>query len=199
MSQPEPEPLGSPQDQPWLQSAPPETLATDVATMHRVTEADIPEIVVAVNETLDDLKPWLPWAQQAATQESIAAFVSEAATHWESREAFQYVTRHLGEVAGCCGLMSRMGPGTLEIGYWVRKKFQRRGIATAAAKALTGAALKMPELEQVAIRCDPENEPSACVPAKLGFLLHGIYERPPELPGGLGHHERLMVWLTKKR
>jgi len=198
MSQPESDSQQPSQDPWWLQSAPPETLATDVATLHRITQTDIPEIVVAVNETLDLLKPWLPWAQQAATQDSIAAFVSESSQNWESGVEFQYVIRHQNEVAGCCGLLTRMGPGTLEIGYWVRKKFQRRGIATAAAKVLTRSALSIPKVEQVAIRCDPENERSAGVPAKLGFYLHGIYERPPEMPGAPGHEERLMLWLTKK-
>jgi ribosomal-protein-serine acetyltransferase len=186
-------------DSSWLQSTPPETLSAGTATLVKVTEKDIPEIVVAVNETLDDLRLWMPWAQQAATQESIAAFVSEASTRWESGLEFQYVIRHQNEVAGCCGLLTRMGPGTLETGYWVRKKFQRRGIATSAAKVLTGVALKMAEVERVAIRCDPENERSACVAAKLGFHLHGIYDRSPDLPGAPGHQERLMVWLTSKR
>jgi RimJ/RimL family protein N-acetyltransferase len=198
MSQAESEPVEPFHDTWRLQNVPPETLATEKATLFRVKEKDIPEIIVAVNETLDDLKPWLPWAQQRATQESIGAFVSEGDANWESRVAFQYVTRHLGEVAGCCGLMSRMGPGTLEIGYWVREKFQRRGIATAAARALSEAALALPEVEQVAIRCDPDNEPSAGVPTKLGFQLDGIYGRPPELPGAPGHQERLMVWLKSQ-
>jgi RimJ/RimL family protein N-acetyltransferase len=198
MSQPESEAAESHRATTWLQSAPPNTLATDVATLRRVTEADIPEIVVAVNETLADLKLWLSWAQQAATPESIAAFVSEASENWESQVEFQYVIRHQNEVAGCCGLLTRMGPGTLETGYWVRKKFQRRGIATAAARVMTRTALMMPEVEQVAIRCDPENERSASVPAKLGFRLHGIYDRPPELPGAPGHEERIMLWLQTK-
>jgi len=41
-----------------------------------------------------------------------------------------------GEIAGSIGLHGRIGPGALEIGYWVHRAWTRRGLATAASAAV---------------------------------------------------------------
>ena len=48
-----------------------------------------------------------------------------------------------GSVVGGCGLHRRIGPSALEIGYWVHVAHTRRGIATAAAGALTAVGFGM--------------------------------------------------------
>jgi len=59
-----------------------------------------------------------------------------------------------------------------EIGYWVRSDRTGRGYATAAARALTRAALQAsPLVHRVQIRCDPANLASAAIPPKLGYRL----------------------------
>lgn len=47
--------------------------------------------------------------------------------------------------------MARIGPGGLETGYWVHQAHTRRGLATAAAAALTDAALALPGIDRVEI------------------------------------------------
>jgi RimJ/RimL family protein N-acetyltransferase len=76
-----------------------------------------------------------------------------------------------GEVAGGCGLHHRVGPGGLEIGYWTHPSFLRQGIASEAARTLTAAAFRVPEITYVEIRHDKANEASAGVPRKLGYDL----------------------------
>lgn len=44
------------------------------------------------------------------------------------------------EVVGGCGLHRRVGPGGLEIGYWVHAAWTRRGIAAAAGFTRVAAA-----------------------------------------------------------
>ena len=74
-------------------------------------------------------------------------------------------------VLGGCGLYPRVGPGALEIGYWLAAGATGRGLATAAAGALAALALAAPGIERLEIRCDPRNVASARVPARLGFRL----------------------------
>ena len=180
----------------WLPLAPPAQLDARSVVLTRVSPADIPDIVDAVNETLDTLRLWMPWAQTPATTDSIATYVQEATSHWEGFQAFQYVLRDAAtsRVAGAAGLHNRMDEGTLEIGYWVCASFQRRGVATQAARRLTEAALALPGVTTVAIRCDRENHASAGVPAKLGYRLDRI---APSECGQTDHTSgEMMVWLA---
>ena len=85
----------------------------------------------------------------------------------------------------------RMGPGTLEIGYWVHVDAVGHGHGTRAARALTEVALAADGVERVFICCDEANTLSAAIPRALGYTLTEVIERPPEAPGESG---RLMVW-----
>ena len=89
-------------------------------------------------------------------------------------------------VIGGTGLHPRIGPGALEIGYWVRADRVRRGVATATARLLTIAALGLDGIDRVEIHHDRANLASAAVPRRLGFTF--IEERPDEVeaPGEEG-------------
>src|SRR5262249_60537312 len=68
----------------------------------------------------------------------------------------------------------------------------RRGFATAAAEALTSAALGLPGVRRVEIHCDEANVASAAIPRKLGYRLDRVVAHEPEAPGESG---RRMIWV----
>ena len=83
--------------------------------------------------------------------------------------------------------MARIGPGGLEIGYWVAREHTGRGIATAAAAALTEAGLGLPGIERIEIVHDLSNAASGQVPRKLGYARVGTgVGRFPRAPGECG-------------
>jgi len=87
--------------------------------------------------------------------------------------------------------MGRIGPGGLEIGYWVHAAHVRRGIATLAAGALTDAALRLGGVDHVEIHHDEANLASGAVPARLGFRDLGVFRGEPNpAPGGTGRDIR---------
>ena len=93
---------------------------------------------------------------------------------------------------GSAGLMARIGPGGLEIGYWVHPASTGRGVGTAAAAALTEAALALPGIDHAEIRHDQLNLASGRVPAKLGYAHAETREGRFELaPGDSGKTE---IW-----
>ena len=69
--------------------------------------------------------------------------------------------------------MARIGPGGLEIGYWVHHAYTRRGLATAAAAALVEQAFRLPGVDRLEIVHDELNVASGGVPRKLGFTEVG--------------------------
>ena len=87
--------------------------------------------------------------------------------------------------------MARIGPGGLEIGYWVHRAFTRRGLATAAAAALVEQAFRLPGVNRLEIVHDELNVASGGVPRKLGFTEVGrrAIEAPPPAGTGVG-----VVW-----
>ena len=159
-------------------------------TLRRHREDDLDAVYEAVTESLDHLRPWMPWAADY-TRQSAFEFLVASARRWEDGSEFGYAIITEGTLAGGCGLMARIGPGGLEIGYWVRQGYTRRGLATAASAALVEQAFLLPGVDRVEIVTDELNVASAGVPRKLGFTEIGRrpLDMPPPAGTGLG-----VVW-----
>ena len=151
--------------------------------LRRHREDDLDAVYEAVTESLDHLRPWMPWAA-GYTRQSAFEFLTASAMRWENGSEFNYAIWADGALAGGCGLMARIEPGGLEIGYWVRQGYTRRGLASAASAALVEQAFLLPGVERVEIVTDELNVASAGVPRKLGFTEAG--RRPLGMPPPAG-------------
>ena len=148
---------------------------------------DAPRLAQAVGESLEHLRPWMPWVAQepvplAERRQRIATWEQD----WRAGGDLVMGVFVDGAAAGGCGLHHRIGPEGLEIGYWIHPSFLRQGIATAAARLLTNAAFHQPEITRVEIHHDKANVASAGVPRKLGFRLMREVPDEPEAPGEVG-------------
>ncbi len=181
-------------DAAWFLEAPPAEISAAPVILRRSSRADTDALVEAVNASLEHLRPWMLWAQVAATTESIGSFLAGADASWDARTEFQYLITEAGSptILGCCGLHARLGIGALEIGYWVHVGHVRRGLASTAAGALTSAGLRLPGMSRMEIHCDAANRASAGVPRRLGYRLDRIENRPPTAPGETG---ALLIWV----
>lgn len=178
--------------------APPEALAWGPVRLDRWQAEDVPDQYAAVDASREHLAPFMPWSHGYELAGS-EWFIGDSARCWEIRSAFNYrvwaPALLPGRVLGSAGLMARAGPGTLEIGYWVHVDAVRRGIARRAAAALTDAGLALPGVERIEIHHDPRNEPSAGIPARLGF-----HRLPGLVPGPPGREDELMVaWVVGRQ
>jgi RimJ/RimL family protein N-acetyltransferase len=166
-------------------TGPDEVIEYGPLTLRRYRDDDLDDLVRAVAESEDHLRPWLPWVAGHSV-ESEAEFLAQSARDWESGTAYNYAIRTGGAFAGGIGLMARIGPGGLEIGYWVHQAYTRRGLATAASAALVEQAFRLPGVDRVEIVHDELNVASGGVPRKLGFTEVGrrpIEPRPAEGTG----------------
>jgi RimJ/RimL family protein N-acetyltransferase len=165
--------------------------------LRRNRMADAEAVARAVADSLEHLRPWMPWAQpRAATREAQAARIADVEAGWQRGTDFVYVMlRPDGpddEVVGIIGLHRRIGPGAVEIGYWTHVDHAGRGYMTAAAKAVTEAAEALDDVDRVEIHTDEANLRSAAIPRKLGYRLARVDVRIPEAPGECG---RLQIWI----
>src|SRR4029453_6937301 len=114
-----------------------------------------------VRDSLPQLKPFMPWAHDGYDVADSRSFIELSAKEWAEGPAFNYaVFTTAGELVGSCGLMTRMGAGTLEIGYWIHSGQTGRGYASAAVNAVTRVGLALPGVEGVVIRHDVANPAS---------------------------------------
>jgi RimJ/RimL family protein N-acetyltransferase len=158
------------------------------------TEADADAIARSVGESLEHLRPWMPWANaESADVEFQRRRLRTLPALRDRGEEWQYGLFRTGSdaVLGSFGLMTRRGPGTLEIGYWLHVDQGGQGFATAAASALTSIARAIPRVDLVIIWCDEANVRSAAIPQRLGYALKRTETRPPEAPGESG---RMQIW-----
>jgi RimJ/RimL family protein N-acetyltransferase len=156
--------------------------------------SDADALARAVGESLEHLRPWMPWADKQSAEPDFQRTRLRRQPELAARgEEWQYGLFSEDElrVLGSFGLMTRRGPGTIEIGYWVHVDAVNRGHATRAVTALVDVALAMGGVETVLICCDEANAASAAIPRKLGFTMENVDIRRPEAPGESG---RLMTW-----
>jgi RimJ/RimL family protein N-acetyltransferase len=175
---------------------PPERIAAGAVVLRRYTPSDIDILQTTIQENLDHLRPWMPWAQEPPTRAVLVVdFIADQS--WEAGTDFNYGiwNKDEQELRGGCGLHARIGPGAIEIGYWVSHKHIGRGYAKAAAYALTHAALSLPGITRVEIHCDEANVRSAAVPRALGYRLDRVVEDEIKAPGEVG---REMLWVFEE-
>jgi RimJ/RimL family protein N-acetyltransferase len=177
----------------------PDDLSAGVIELRRWRPIHLDGLLAAVEESFFELHQWMPWAATVPTVDELSAVLVEGEAAFDGDQEWLYVLCERGsdEVVGAAGLHPRTGPGSIEIGYWVRSDRAGRGYATAAARSLTEAAFAcLDSVERVEIRMDRANRASAAVPPRLGFRLLGGESRAVLAPAQSGEG---LVWVLDRR
>ncbi|MGG4492057.1 GNAT family N-acetyltransferase [Metabacillus idriensis] len=135
------------------------------------------EVNAAVHESLNELKPWMPFAQKPPLLEETEANIRQACAKFILREDLRLLIfdREQGHFIGSTGFHRiDWEVPKVEIGYWIRTKYGGKGYMLEAVEALTMFAAEEFGAKRVEIRCDPENKKSRRIPEKLGFILEGV-------------------------
>ncbi|MER6097846.1 GNAT family N-acetyltransferase [Streptomyces sp. NPDC001728] len=134
--------------------------------------ADLPEFFRVIEESLDHLRPWMPWTAEHSLDHT-TAFLAGRSSLWASGDEYTYAIVLDGALVGSCGLYRHEDTpdGVLEIGYWLHPAATGRGVVTRAARALAEEAFRVPGVDRVEIVHDPANLASGAVPARLGFTV----------------------------
>jgi RimJ/RimL family protein N-acetyltransferase len=149
---------------------------------------DAPLASEAVQSSLDELRPWMPWAhEQSQSPADVVNLLRRFRGAFDLDQNFVYgiFSPDEREVVGGTGLHARVGEGAFEIGYWIRTSRTGEGLATETAAALTRVAFEVCGVERVELHVDPANARSLRIPHKLGYTEEGTLRRrlappPPE-------------------
>jgi RimJ/RimL family protein N-acetyltransferase len=145
--------------------------------------------VAAVAETWEDLHRWMQWAerledftaegQEIRCRHNIASFLL--------REEFNLLGIELASgqpLIWCSFYDLDWAAHQCNIGYWVRKSAQGKGVATEAANAMVRYAFDALGMRRVGLTHSNGNEASRRIAEKLGFTPEGVQRAANLLPEG---------------
>ena len=152
----------------------PDSFQTERLIIRAPRAGDGAAVNEAVRESLEHLRPWMPWADHEPSVDESEESVRRGAARWILREDLWLLLfrKSDGMYVGGSGLhrMDWSVP-SFEIGYWVRKSLEGQGYVSEAVAGITDIAFMAISAERVEIKCDTRNERSAAVARRAGYTL----------------------------
>ena len=169
----------------------PDILTTPRLILCCARAADAPAMNAAVIESIEALRPHMPWAQ---TEPSLAQSEGDCRRMQarfllrEDLPMLMFERDAHGDEAGFVG-----GTGLhridwqvrrFEVGYWCRSSRVGQGLVGEAVEAITRCAFEQLQARRVEVRMDDGNERSWRVAEHAGFTLEGVQRQDNVTPAG---------------
>ena len=169
----------------------PERIVTARLIVRCAQPGDGAALNAAVCDSLDALRPYVPWAGSVPTLADSEAVCRKAQARFRLREDLMMLIFERGaagvegELLGGTGL-HRMDwkARRFEIGYWRRSGREGRGIATEAVHTMARLAFDELQAQRVELRIDKLNRASWRVAERCGFTLEGVLRSESLAPDG---------------
>ncbi len=122
------------------------------------------------------LARWVPWAEQPATVDSTRAYIRAALEDFlRGRQVSTIIALDHGRrFIGRCGIRINPYAGSGDIGYWIDREYEGRGITSRAAQALVSSTFDELGLTKMELRTSVANMRSRALAERLGFSFEGI-------------------------
>ena len=147
----------------------------DEITLRAWEEADVEHGFETVMRNRGHLQAFMHWMTPDYSMESARKFNSEAIKKRKSRESLGLGIYRGKLLIGSIGFVGfDWKARKTDIGYWLVKEEEGKGIITRATRMLIGYAFDELELNRIEIQCSSQNLRSAAVPERLGFKKEGV-------------------------
>ena len=132
---------------------PPERIEAGGVIVRRLTPGDAPALCRAATESLDHLRPWMPWATDDYGPDDARGWQRRALEQFARNDGVQAGIFDRGALVGIIGFHAIDWPNRkTTIGYWLDAASQGRGIMTAACRTMVEHALVELKLNRVEIQ-----------------------------------------------
>jgi ribosomal-protein-serine acetyltransferase len=141
----------------------------------RLTERHhAPALYRLVDRDREHLRRWIPWTA-AATPKSVERLVADELQRFAAGQGWRAELCYRGEPIGLMWLHEWGGPGgSTEIGYFVTREHEGKGLVTRALRALIDHFFVERGVGRVAIGLDVRNERSLAVVRRLGLRPEAV-------------------------
>ena len=140
-----------------------------------------PVIFETIDRDRKYLGKWLPFVEFTRQVSDTENFLQSIVNQQEIKKDEVFSIWHKGEFAGLIGFKDTDWINhKTEIGYWISKEMQEKGIVTACVQKLIRYAFQKLKLNRVQIKVAVGNHKSSAIPKRLGFRFEGN-ERAGEL------------------
>ena len=144
-------------------------------------ESDAPAVVAAVQSSLAELSPWLPWATDAYDEGSALQWICG---ELDPSEHGFLILGHDQALVGICGLNQvNELHNCANLGYWLRTDCTGHGWAAKATRILSKYGINEVGLHRLEILMSVENEPSRLVAERAGAEYEGVQRGALQLHG----------------
>ena len=137
-------------------------------------ETDVARVYDLVKRNREHLREFMHWMTTDYSIESAREFINNANEAIAQCKALSLgIFRKDTLIGGIGFVLFDWKSRKTEIGYWIDKAEEGRGIITRSTVALIEYAFDKLKLNRVEIRCSAENRRSAAIPERLGFVREG--------------------------
>ena len=143
-------------------------------SLRSLEQVDAKELFALTDSCRAYLREWLPWLDATRSLQDTRTFIESALHQAAANLGFQCGIWLGGQLMGVIGYHHVDWPNrSTNIGYWLGKQHQGRGLMTKACRALVDYAFDVWHLNRVEIRCAVGNVKSRAIPERLGFRSEG--------------------------
>lgn len=133
------------------------------------------DLFACIDENRSRLRPWLNWVDETTSASDTETFIRTALGQFSEGKGFHAGIFVENKPAGGVGYHEiDWANRKTSIGYWIAASQERRGLVTAAVRALVNHAFTDLGLNRLEIRCALDNQRSRAVPIRVGFCEEGI-------------------------
>ncbi|BAN01961.1 GNAT family N-acetyltransferase [Ilumatobacter coccineus] len=139
--------------------------------LRQPVDADAVAVATAVQASLAELLPWMPWASADYDEAMALAWI-----RGETGDPYRFaIVDDDGVLVGTCGLngvdeLNR----SANLGYWVRTDRAGNGLATAATRLVAEFGLREAGYQRLEIKMSTRNHASRRVAEKAGATHEGV-------------------------
>lgn len=150
-------------------------------------ESDAPTLHAAIAESREHLRLWLSFADEHQTVEETQDWIVRMQAGWLLREQFYNGIWRMEDNNFLGGVSLHVRDWKIAyfmIGYWLRASATGQGYMAEAVQRLTDFAFNGLKANRVEILCSVDNEASAAVARRAGYVLEGTRRNDYQLPSG---------------